>query len=173
MSRPHYVVVQDRDLAEGAILDSEVAAQQVEGRSGIVLPYSVELATSLGPASSTAYQRRAYGEDGIAFDGRAPKRGCPFPVYMSAESVRVAWIARVMNSKDVMDLRLAGAVGSGGISADVGPESIRSLHDRGEIRCIGGTWFVRGLQGHFAVLCLLGCCADLRVLWLAATVLPR
>lgn len=184
MSDLNYIVVCDPEppcedapappLRDGDVL-SAALAMQWEPAGVLLLPvHAPHLPQRWGAGSlaSTAYQRHAYGRDGVPFDGARFAKGCPVPVCMPSSEARVEWMARIEidpPSAAYSPLKLVGEETTHGFLRV--SESSVELHSMHLI--LRGSAIVSGTERCFGAVCLAGACVGVRVLWLALTVLPR
>lgn len=184
MSAPHWVIV-DGDY-EGFIVEGEPRYAQFQGVGYRMLPVDVAALRAGGAQGATAYQRRSY--PALArFDGDRFARACPLPVFLPLGVARVAWVAALAFEPDSHgQLHLAADAVPSGPSAEVRVEtetlcdplnelataSPQGMPSPSTAQLFRGTAVVRAVPNAWAVLCLAGACAGVRVAWFSLTVLP-
>lgn len=158
---------------EGDVLD-EANARRWEAAGVLLLPVcaaNLPQRGATGSVASTAYQRRAYGSDGVPFAGAVFARGCAVPICLPTPVARVEWMAGLSLAHETISaqLRLASEESAGG---HLRVSEVTT--GRGPARDIlRGAAIVSGTERCFGAACLAGACAGVRVLWLALTVLPQ
>lgn len=182
MNDPHYIVVQethektvpyDPGFREGDVVDV-ARVRQWEPVGLLFLPVHaphLPQRGAVGSVASTAYQRRDFGAGGVPFEDARFTRGCPLPVCMPSDLARVEWMAKIEFSQPEAsgNLRLVGEETAHGFLRVVE----ETLGPRSEPDVLRGAAVVAGTARCFGAVCLAGACVGVRVLWIAATVLPR